>query len=294
MLSLDQCRVFVCVCETGSFSAAARRLGKAQSGVSQAIANLEIDVGQELFTREKGGALPTEAAKILLPVAKNILRQTKLFEQKVEALGKNEALSYSIALEEGLLGRQLITLIADFFADFPHIELDLVIASTFDIEQLVQEGRVQLGITYYDESLPKTADFTLLGDYRFISVAHPNHPLVGIQNIDVETLSQYRHLVHRSLSRRELSFSQSLSENCWFCNDYFTIRELALENAGWADLPEKRVTEDLKVGRLIQLDLAFEPYGNTIDIIAVRSPAHLHGNLTRKLLIVLNKFFETK
>lgn len=290
MLTLDQCRIFVCVCETGSFSAAARRLGKAQSGVSQAVANLEIDVGRELFVREKGGALPTEAAKILLPVAENLLRQAKLFEQKAEALGKNEALAYSVALEEGLLGGHLARVLAGFFADFPHLELDLVIASTFDIERLVQEGRVQLGILYYDETLPKTADTVPLGSYRFISVAHPEHPLAGAKNINAETMMQHRHLVHRSLDKRELSFSQSLSENCWFCNDYFTIKELVLENAGWADLPEKRVAEDLKAGRLVRLDLAFEPHGNTADIIALRSPAHLHGALTAGILERLKAF----
>lgn len=291
MFTLDQCRIFVCVCETGSFSAAARKLKKAQSGVSQAIANLEIDVGRELFVREKGGALPTEAAKILLPVAENLLRQATLFEQKAEALGKNEAFSYSLALEEGLLGGHLAALFAKFFADFPHIELDLVVASTFDIERLVQDGRVQLGVMYYDETLPKTADAVPLGRYRFISVAHPDHPLVGMKNINAETMIQHRHLVHQSLDKRALSFSQGLSENCWYCNDYFTIRELVLENAGWADLPEKRVADDLQAGRLVRLDLEFEPHGNTTDIIALRSPAHLHGDLTGKLLGALRAFF---
>lgn len=291
MFTLDQCRIFVCVCETGSFSAAARKLKKAQSGVSQAIANLEIDVGRELFIREKGGAIPTEAANILLPVAENILRQTKQFEQKAEALGKNEELSYSIALEEGLLGGGLANVLADFFKDFPHLELDVVIASTFDIERLVQEGRVQLGIMYYDETLPKTADVLPLGSYRFISVAHPDHPLASLKNINAETMMQHRHLVHRSLDKRELSFSQSLSENCWFCNDYFTIRELVLENSGWADLPEKRVADDLKASRLVRLDLEFEPHGNTADIIAVKSPAHLHGKLTAGVLTKLKRYF---
>lgn len=291
MLTLEQCRIFVCVCETGSFSAAARRLGKAQSGISQAVAHLEIDVGRELFVREKGGALPTQAAEVLLPIAKNMLRQAELFAQKAEALGKNETLHYSLAVEEGLLGEGLATLLTQFFGNFPHIEVDLVVASTFDIDKLVGEGRVQLGIAYYDESLPKTADFVPLGQYRFISVAHPKHELANTAGIDVETLTRYRHLVHRSLDKRELSFSQSLSENCWYCNDYFTLRELVLENAGWADLPEKRVAGDLKAGRLVRLDLAFEPHGNTASIIAIRSPAHLHGKLTEGLLTELKRFF---
>ena len=43
-ITLDQIRVFEAVVETGSFSAAARRLNRAQSAVSYAIANLEAQL----------------------------------------------------------------------------------------------------------------------------------------------------------------------------------------------------------------------------------------------------------
>lgn len=51
MYSFEQLRIFITVCETGSFSAAARKLNRAQSGISQAIANLEISINQTLFDR---------------------------------------------------------------------------------------------------------------------------------------------------------------------------------------------------------------------------------------------------
>lgn len=44
---------FVEAASLGSFSAAARKLGKSQSTVSTAIAHLEIDLGLTLFDREK-------------------------------------------------------------------------------------------------------------------------------------------------------------------------------------------------------------------------------------------------
>lgn len=53
MYSLEQLKIFVAVCEAGTFSAAARQLKRAQSGVSQAISNLEIAIDKELFSREK-------------------------------------------------------------------------------------------------------------------------------------------------------------------------------------------------------------------------------------------------
>lgn len=52
MAHLDQMQAFVFAAKLGSFSAAARRMGKAQSAKSMAIANLEIDAGVEIFDRQ--------------------------------------------------------------------------------------------------------------------------------------------------------------------------------------------------------------------------------------------------
>ncbi len=49
--SIAQLDAFVTTVTEGSFSAAARKLGKAQSRVSTAVANLEIDLGVTLFDR---------------------------------------------------------------------------------------------------------------------------------------------------------------------------------------------------------------------------------------------------
>ncbi|MGS0729045.1 LysR family transcriptional regulator, partial [Shewanella sp. 0m-11] len=51
MLTIEQLYSFVTTVEAGSFSAAARKLGKVQSAISQHIINLEIDTNQTLFDR---------------------------------------------------------------------------------------------------------------------------------------------------------------------------------------------------------------------------------------------------
>ena len=50
-ISLDQLTTFVTAAEAGSFSAAGRKLGRAQSVVSQNLANLEAQLGLQLFDR---------------------------------------------------------------------------------------------------------------------------------------------------------------------------------------------------------------------------------------------------
>jgi DNA-binding transcriptional LysR family regulator len=50
-LTLEQLIAFYAVASEKSFSAAARKLGKSQSALSIAVANLEIDFGVSLFNR---------------------------------------------------------------------------------------------------------------------------------------------------------------------------------------------------------------------------------------------------
>ena len=78
--SLDQLAVFVLATQAGSFSAAARRIGKTQSTISNAISNLEADLGVQLFDRSSKLALLTPAGHALLAQAKEILERCKVFE----------------------------------------------------------------------------------------------------------------------------------------------------------------------------------------------------------------------
>ena len=65
--TLDQIAVFLAIVETGSFTAAARKLGRATSVVSYAIANLESQLGVTLFARAgTGRPRLTDAGRAIL------------------------------------------------------------------------------------------------------------------------------------------------------------------------------------------------------------------------------------
>jgi len=62
-VSLDQLRVFIAAAQEGSFSAAGRRLRRAQSLVSQTVANLEGQLNIKLFDRANKYRVLPEAAR---------------------------------------------------------------------------------------------------------------------------------------------------------------------------------------------------------------------------------------
>ena len=72
--TLDQLRVLATVVEAGSFSAAARRLHRAQSVISYTVANLEAQLGVALFERDGRRPVLTEAGRALIADARRVGR----------------------------------------------------------------------------------------------------------------------------------------------------------------------------------------------------------------------------
>src|SRR5437763_2458485 len=70
--SLDQLRTLVAVADAGSFSAAAKRLGRSQPVVSYAIGNIEAQLGFALFVRGKRRPVLTERGAAVLVYARRM------------------------------------------------------------------------------------------------------------------------------------------------------------------------------------------------------------------------------
>ena len=91
-LSPESLQAFAQAVALGSFSAAARQLGKSQSTVSEAIARLEIDLGVTLFDRSGRQPRLTEAGQVLLGRVEQVLAASdRLQRVAVELAGGREA-----------------------------------------------------------------------------------------------------------------------------------------------------------------------------------------------------------
>src|SRR5450631_425460 len=78
--TLDQLRVLVTVVEVGSFAGAARKLNRATSVISYTIANLEAQLGVQLFDRE------TTRKPQLTEAGRMVLAEARLVASGIDAL----------------------------------------------------------------------------------------------------------------------------------------------------------------------------------------------------------------
>ncbi|TCP96806.1 DNA-binding transcriptional LysR family regulator [Cricetibacter osteomyelitidis] len=292
MYTLEQLKIFVAVTELGSFSAVARKLNRAQSGISQAIGNLEIEFNQELFVREKGSVTLTENGKALLPQIKLLLQQSQFLDQKLTALEQTQEHQITIAFDETLLSDDLTDLFQQVAEQFPTTIIELITASTFDIETMIDSGQAHLGVAYRNYTSQNQLDMFFLGYNRFIAVAAPEHPLAKSDIVSLDDLTRHRHLVHRSLEHKEHLFSNALSPMPWYSNSYYNLLNLAEGNIGWADVPERLAENALKQGRLVKLKLEAEPEGNVIPVICLRSRQLSQGKVMTYLVKMLEQHWE--
>ena len=145
-VSLDQLRTFIAAVDEGSFSAAGRRLGRAQSVVSQTMANLESQLGVRLF--ERGGRLPvlTAAGKALLTDARTVAHSMDLFKARARGLAGGLEPEVSIVVDVMFPTEVLTSAVAAFHAEFPNTPLRISVDGLGAVIEPVLDGRCAFGI----------------------------------------------------------------------------------------------------------------------------------------------------
>src|SRR3546814_481207 len=98
-MTLDQIRTFVTVADSGSFRSGAARLLRVQSAISHAIANLETELGLQLFDRSGYRPVLTQEGQALLAHARDILLRADAMRARARALGAGVELELTLVVD---------------------------------------------------------------------------------------------------------------------------------------------------------------------------------------------------
>lgn len=260
--NLDQLDTFVAAAEAGSFSAAARRLGRAQSAVSTAIALLEASLGSALFDRSARNPVLTAAGSALLEEARELLRQCRHFENRALALGHDLPGRLTLALDEGLPYPPVLSLLGALGEAFPELELNQSHGSAKELADWLAAGQADLALAFRRTGDDAAFESEPVGAVPRILVAGVDHPLAKAGQVDRRHLARHRQLLmaSRSLDDEE---SERISPRLWRVDSLYAIAEQVACGFGWAVLPLNVARYDPNVRvRLVELtarDIAFAP-----------------------------------
>ncbi|MBV6751511.1 LysR family transcriptional regulator [Pseudomonas chlororaphis] len=129
---------FVYVVETGSFSAAGRRLNVGQPAVSKSIAQLEEHLGVRLLTRSTRGLSPTEAGTLFFERAKKVIEEAN--EAEFAARGAGSGLTGTLRISTTVTFSRLHILpyLGGFLDMHPLLDVDVLLDDRS--VNLVEEG----------------------------------------------------------------------------------------------------------------------------------------------------------
>lgn len=125
MEKLDSSRMFVAVMETGSFAAAAQRLGTSHGQASKLITRLEHDLGIQLFKRSTRAMAPTDVAVAYYDRIKLLLEEYDALNDSVRNASESPAGKIRITVPVTFGTTRLSHHLIAFAQRFPHIELDV-------------------------------------------------------------------------------------------------------------------------------------------------------------------------
>src|ERR1700733_13093508 len=195
-VTLDQIRTFIAAADEGSFSGAGRRLRRAQSVVSQTLANLEGLLGVKLFDRSGRVPVLTDQGRALLAVARAVEGDVDLFMAQAKNMAGGLEAELSVAVDIMFPVETFIAAVAAFQKQFPATLLQFDLESSAVVEPVL-DGRCAIGLMGSWALTPSQLTCEPLLKFRTPTVVSRQHPLATEGGpIPPSVVRKHVHLVH--------------------------------------------------------------------------------------------------
>jgi len=271
-VSLDQLRTFIAAVDEGSFSAAGRRLRRAQSVVSQTLANLEGQLGVKLFDRGARRPLLTDQGRALLANAREVAGDMDRLKARAKGLAAGLEPELGVVADVMFPIAPITNAAAAFQERFPATALKLYMEGRCAVVRQVLEGRSPVGIMASLSPAPPALTSERLLTVRLSTVVSPQHPLARHDApIPSVVLAEPLQLVHTARSDRQPDRELGLlSPRTWLLTHLGAKLAFLRAGFGFAFMPHHVVEADLASGELVQI-FAEEtpPEGHVVAMSAI-------------------------
>ncbi|GLK75250.1 transcriptional regulator [Methylopila jiangsuensis] len=262
-LTLKQLRALAEVADTGSVSAAARRLSVTPPAVTMQVQLLEAALGLPLLDRTGEKFRPTDAG-----------REVAVAAARIEAALRDcvAALEAMKGLDGGRVAVAIIST-AKYFAPMalgvfarahPNVDVSLTIGNRAEVIALLRSDAVDVAIMGRPPEDLETEQ-VVIGDHPHVVIAPPDHPLAGRGPLPPQALTG-----HTFLMREQGSGTRGLMERLFGeegvrpkagmeIGSNETIKQAVIAGLGLAFISAHTVAAEVAQGRLAQLDVVGLP-----------------------------------
>lgn len=247
MLNPLHLRTLVEVVRTGSFAAAARRLGYTPSAVSQQISALERAVALPLFEREAHSVRATPAAGLLAERSLELLASFGSLDDEIEAISAGRLGRLRLGSFPTASARVLPRGLAAFVADHPGVDVQLDEGEPDELLPLLQSGDMDLALVYRYDLVPRRwprrlVETPLLHEDLLVHLpsghALAGRPALELTDLDGETWIASRETTAGATCLvRACSAAGFAPKVAFRSNDYDVVQGLVAAGLGIALIP---------------------------------------------------------
>lgn len=188
-MNLDLLETYSAVLISGTTQGAALRLGVSQSAVSRRLAQLEQQLGLELFRREKSRLIPTEDSAALQSQITGLLENGRRLHAQAAALkaGNASAITLRVAFP-GSMGLSIVPqIVSRFLADHDRVRVEIHSGPYDTIERMLLDDRAEIGFIRMPVGRPGLTTTPVIRT-RTVCAMPREHPLTAKEAVDVQDL----------------------------------------------------------------------------------------------------------
>ena len=277
-MDLVKLKSFLYAAEQLNFSEAAKRLHLTQPTISHHVKVLEHELGTELFNRSGAKLRLTEAGRLLLPSARDILKQCGEVKEMMASLDNEVVGELNIACST-TAGKYILPLLAARFSEaYSGIRVNVFACTPQEIVSRLLEGDANLGIISSEITSEGTESQVFFNDYITL-IAPADHPWATRSFVSPEDLLNERLIIHDSKSGTQRMMLAELAKHDIGLDDINVLMTLGRTEA---------IVHTVAAGHGVAFvsELVARCYSNQAQIIKVPIPAL---KLTRSIYMVRQK-----
>lgn len=260
-MTLEDLKIFVAVCEAGSFSAVARELGCTQPAVSQHIARLERELQTPLLERSSTGVAPTGAGSTLREAALDGLDSIATGVRRIAELREGEAGSVAITTGGTSVRHFMRGSVVRFRKRHPRVRLEFVPAdSTPSCLEILRRNNADLALVTIGEPVrgieqrivvEQKPRLLVRSDHRFAQRKKLRiRELEGIRYISLAERTTSYGLLKRAFARDGVSLEVTMS-----VDDFDTACVFVELGLGQAIVPAMQAKNFAQSGRVTSVEI---------------------------------------
>ncbi|PWD64795.1 LysR family transcriptional regulator [Pectobacterium parmentieri] len=286
-VSLDQLRTFIVAVDEGSFSAAARKLYRAQSVISDLVSNLEAQMGVQLFDRSGRYPKLTPAGQALLADARGIVTSVDFMKARAKGLSEGLEAELSVVVDVLFPIATVATIANEFKQRFPGTPLRVFVEALGATYHRVLDGTAAIGAVAALPSALASLSTEHLAGITLVMVASRNHPLAAFRGF-IPKSELVKHVQLVLTDRTSLSEGIEyavMSSSTWRLTDLFAKHAFLLSGLGWGGMPLHVVQRNIAEGELVELMLEdVPPAGISVPMSTIYRTAEPPGPAGRWFL----------